>query len=156
MLPTTWLGTDEIGRLVFGGFRDFDRRVLGFLDADDAASAAIESDLLGSAAGQVDQRTAPATHMVVDGDDDGAAGFLHGDADPRADRQMVARGGHGVLVEHVAAAGAAALVVRPIPCRHPGVGSIGGGWQAERHGRSDDPWQATLNWHGLSPLLANP
>jgi len=69
---------------------------------------------------------------------------------------MVAGGGHAVLMEHIPAAGAVALMMRPIPCCQPGLGPIGGGWQAERHGRCDDPWQATLKWHDFSQLLANP
>jgi hypothetical protein len=83
MWPITWLGTDDVGRFVLGGFRDLDRLILRFLDGYDAAPATVEADLLGGAAGQVDQR--PAAHVVVDRNDHRIPSFLHCDPNPGAE-----------------------------------------------------------------------
>jgi hypothetical protein len=146
MWRITWLGTDDVGRLVLGGFRDLHRLVIRFLDRHDAASAAVKADLPGGPAGQVDQR--PAAHVVVDRDDHRIPGGLHRDPNPGAEWQTVAGRRHAVLVEDVAAAGAVAFVMRAIPGRDPGFPGINRGRQHERECRRDDPWKATLDWHG--------
>jgi hypothetical protein len=154
MSRTTWRGTDDVGRLFLGGLGDFDRLVIRRFDGDDAVPAGIKPDLLGGTAGQVDQRAT--AHMVIDRHDDRTARLLHGHANPRSQRKVVTGGSHAVLMEDRTAAGAVAFVMGAIPSRHPGFTRIRGGRQTERHGRGDNSWQATLNWHDLSQLLANP
>jgi hypothetical protein len=55
--------------------------------------------------------------VVIDGYDDRVAGLPHRDADPAAERQMVARGGHAILMEDFAAACAMAFMMGAVPCR---------------------------------------
>jgi len=142
----TWLGTDNVGRLVLGCFRDLDRLVIRRLDRHDATPAAVKSDLLGGTAREVNQR--PATHVVIDRDHDRIAGGLHRDPNPAAERQAVAGRRHAVLMEDVATTGAAAFVMRAIPGRDPGFPGIDRGRQHKCNCRCDDSWQATLDWHG--------
>jgi len=52
---------------------------------------------------------------VGDGHDDAAAGVLHRHADAAAQGQAGVRGGHGILVEDLAAAGAPAVVPSAVP-----------------------------------------
>jgi hypothetical protein len=169
MSPTTWLGTDDVGGFVLGRFRQLDRGhglagglnagrcsvgrlghldrlVIGSLDHDHAPPAAIQADLLGSAAGQVDQR--PAAHAVIHHHHHRSAGLLHRDPHPGPERQAAARRCHAVLMEDFAAAGASAVVMGAVPGRHTGVGGIGDGWHEKGKGGCDDPWQAALDWHG--------
>jgi hypothetical protein len=138
MLPIMWRGADNVSRLVFGGFRDLDRRVFGRLDQNDAASAGVEADLLSRTAGQIDEGAA--AHVVIHRHDDRTARILHGDADAGAERQVITGGGHAVLAENIAAAGPVAFVMRSVPRRDPSLSRNNGGRQAERHGRCDDPW----------------
>jgi hypothetical protein len=65
MSPTTWLGTDDVGGLVFRRLGHLDRLIRGF-DGDDGATAGVKPDLLGGRARQVDHGAS--AHAVIDQD----------------------------------------------------------------------------------------
>jgi hypothetical protein len=150
----TWLDIDQVGGFVLGGLGDLDGFLIGRLHHHHAAPAGIKPDLLGGAAGQVDQG-APA-HVVVDADDDRVPGLPQGHAHAGAERQAAAGGGHSILVEDFAAAGAAAVVVGAIPSGQAGFGGVELSRNDEGECRSDESRKAALDWHFVDQTPCKP
>ncbi len=125
MSPTMWPRTDT--GIAVRRFGHFDRLGIRRRSQRDHADAAREqAKLLGRAAGEVDHADPLGGHPVGDGDVDGLTGLLHRHADPGAQRQRIVRGGHGMLVEANAAAGAPTIEAGTIPGRLAALLPMGG------------------------------